>query len=87
MEARRGEFRRWLDYEGVMDAFTKLFVTMFEEEKWPDDAIAYARTFFGFTSAEDVDTIMSENAQLKEQVATAEARLSELQKYLESLTP
>jgi hypothetical protein len=23
METRRAEFRRWLDYEGVLDAFTK----------------------------------------------------------------
>jgi hypothetical protein len=22
-DTRRGEFRRWLDYEGILDAFTK----------------------------------------------------------------
>lgn len=30
MDTRRGEFRRWLDYDGVLDAFTKrtvLFLT------------------------------------------------------------
>lgn len=23
MDSRRAEFRRWLDYEGILDAFTK----------------------------------------------------------------
>lgn len=86
MDTRRTEFRRWLDYEGILDAYTKLFVTMFQEEKWPEDTITYARTFFGSVSRAEIDEALAENARLKEEVAEMEAKAEEVRKQLEETT-
>jgi hypothetical protein len=53
---------------------------LFEEDPWPDDAIEYARGFFGSTSREDIDTAVAENARLKEELRAVEARLADLEK-------
>jgi hypothetical protein len=57
-----------------------VFVTLFEEEPWPDDAIQYARGFFGSTSREDIDAAVADNARLKEELRILEGRLAELEK-------
>jgi hypothetical protein len=51
------------------------FVTMFEEDKWPDDPIEYARGFLGSTSREDIDAAVAENARLKTEVQALEAQV------------
>lgn len=84
-DTRRGEFRRWIDYEGILDAFTKLFVTMFEEDKWPENPIEYARSFFGSTPKEDIDAAVAENTRLKEEIRAAEARIADLQRKLDGV--
>ena len=83
MDQRRTEFRRWLDYEGILDAFTKLFVTLFEEPQWPDDAIGYARAFFGSTSRAEIEEAIAENNRLKEEVKAAEQKIEEVKKQLD----
>lgn len=83
MDSRRAEFRRWIDYEGVLDAFSKLFVTMFEEEKWPEDPITYTRNFFGAVSKEEIQAALDENASLKKQVSDLEAQIQETVKKIE----
>ena len=83
MDSRRAEFRRWIDYEGVLDAFSKLFVTLFEEEKWPDDPITYTRNFFKAVSKEEIQAALDENAALKQQVADLESKIQETVKKLE----
>jgi hypothetical protein len=55
---------------------------MYEEDVWPEDAIAYARGFFGSTSREDIDAAVAENARLKQQIQETEAVISDLQKQL-----
>ena len=86
MDTRRTEFRRWLDYEGILDAFTKLFVTMYDEEKWPEDTITYARNFFGSVSREEIAAAIAENNRLKEEVQETEARLEEVKRQHEEGT-
>lgn len=86
MDTRRTEFRRWLDYEGILDAFTKLFVTMYDEEKWPEDTITYARSFFGSVSRAEIDEAVAENNRLKEEVRATEERLEEVRKQHEEGT-
>jgi hypothetical protein len=55
---------------------------MFEEDVWPEDAIAYARGFFGTTSREDIDAAVAENARLKQEIQGAEALVADLQRQL-----
>ena len=83
MDNRRAEFRRWLDYEGILDAFTKLFVTLYEEPQWPDDATGYARGFFGSTTRAEIDEAVAENTRLKEEVKAVEQKIEEAKKRLD----
>jgi hypothetical protein len=55
---------------------------MYEEDVWPEDAIAYARGFFGSTSREDIDAAVAENARLKQQIQETQAVIADLQKQL-----
>jgi hypothetical protein len=63
------------------------FVTMFEEDKWPDDPIEYARGFLGSTSREDIDAAVAENARLKSEAQALEAQVAEAQRQLDTHTP
>jgi hypothetical protein len=62
---------------------TPVFVTLFEEEKWPDDPIDYARKFFGSTPREEIEAAVAENARLKDELKVMEAKIADLQKQLE----
>jgi hypothetical protein len=64
---------------------TPVFVTLFEEDQWPDNALEYARGFFGSTSREDIDTAVADNARLKEELRVLEARVADAEKRLELL--
>jgi hypothetical protein len=61
------------------------FVTMFEEDKWPDDPIEYARGFLGSTPREEIDAAVAENARLKSEVQALEAQVAEVQHQLDTL--
>jgi hypothetical protein len=58
---------------------------MFEEDKWPDDPIEYARGFLGSTSREDIDAAVAENARLKSEVQALEAQVAEVQLQIEAI--
>lgn len=40
-ENKREEFRKYLERTGVMDALTKVLVSLYEEPDKPDDALEY----------------------------------------------
>jgi hypothetical protein len=91
MDTRRAEFRRWLDYEGILDVFTKcifcllitVFVTLFETDPWPENPIDWAIDFFQATPRGVVEAAVAENNRLKNEIAAAEARIAEIEKQLE----
>lgn len=39
--AKREEFRKYLERSGVMDALTKILVSLYEETEKPTDALEY----------------------------------------------
>jgi len=42
-ENKREEFRKYLERTGVMDALTKVLVSLYEEPDKPEDALEYIR--------------------------------------------
>lgn len=67
IDSKREEFRRYLERAGVMDALTKVLVSLFEEPDKPEDALEYVRKHLG--------TDGTENDELE----TAKARIAELE--------
>jgi hypothetical protein len=41
IDSKREEFRKYLERAGVMDALTKVLVSLYEEAEKPDDALKY----------------------------------------------
>lgn len=88
-DAKKDEFRKYLEKAGVLDLLTKSLVSLYEEPEKPNDALSYLRTTVG-GSVEDKDTITKlreENEELKKKVtsieisqAALEARILELSK-------
>lgn len=62
-----------------------MFVTLFEEDVWPDDPIDYARKFFKATPKEEIDAAVAENERLKKEITDVEAKIADLNKQLEEL--
>lgn len=62
-----------------------VFVTLFEEDVWPDDPIDYARNFFKATPKEEIEAAVAENERLKKEITEVEAKITEVTKQLEEL--
>lgn len=73
IDSKREEFRRYLERAGVMDALTKVLVSLYEEPDKPEDALEYVRKHLGTDGAEDelevararIAELEAENALLK----------------------
>ncbi|KPJ19787.1 C-Myc-binding protein [Papilio machaon] len=80
IDSKREEFRRYLERAGVMDALTKVLVSLYEEPDKPEDALEYVRKHLGTDGGEDeleaararIAELEAENALLKGETAPAE---------------
>jgi len=77
-DAKKEEFRRYLEKSGVIDALTKVLVGLYEEPDKPPSAVDYIRKYLGTPSNVDVDALRSENDELK-------ARIKELTRSVDDL--
>lgn len=46
IDSKREEFRKYLERAGVMDALTKVLVSLYEETEKPDDALEYPSVLY-----------------------------------------
>ena len=46
-DSKREEFRKYLEKTGVLDALTKTFVTLYEENEKPGDVLDFVKQSFG----------------------------------------
>lgn len=80
IDSKREEFRRYLERAGVMDALTKVLVSLYEEPDKPEDALEYVRKHLGTDGGDDeleaararIAELEAENALLKGEAAPAE---------------
>ncbi|KAK0168658.1 hypothetical protein PV327_002435 [Microctonus hyperodae] len=79
-ESKREEFRRYLERSGVLDALTKVLVSLYEEPEKPDDALEYIKKHLGGTSG-----LTTETENLEKKLQDVEAENRELKTKLEKL--
>jgi len=77
IDARREEFRKYLEKEGVLESLTKALVALYEEPDKPSDALSFVRRN-NFAASEmhsmrsQVENLTKENEQLKSKISTLE---------------
>jgi len=83
-DAKKEEFRQYLQKAGVIDALTKVLVGLYEEPEKPNNAIDFIKVTLGAPAGVDVDALKAENEQLKskcddleQKLAAAEAKLAD----------
>ncbi|KAM3958966.1 LOW QUALITY PROTEIN: c-Myc-binding protein [Aphomia sociella] len=79
IDSKREEFRRYLERAGVMDALTKVLVSLYEEPDKPEDALEYVRKHIGTGGDDELEAarariaeLEAENALLKGDTAPTE---------------
>lgn len=77
-DSKKEEYRRYLEKSGVTDAITKVLVGLYEEPDRPPNAIDYIKKYLGAPANVDVDTLRTENEEMK-------AKIKELTKTVEHL--
>ena len=55
IDSKREEFRKYLERAGVMDALTKVLVSLYEEAEKPDDALEYPFRGYDFAILHSTD--------------------------------
>ncbi|XP_043492168.1 c-Myc-binding protein [Polistes fuscatus] len=76
-DSKREEYRKYLERAGVMDALTKVLVSLYEETEKPNDALEYIRKNLG-----DITENNLEINTLKKELDDAKAKITELQEKL-----
>ncbi|GIQ89910.1 associate of Myc 1 related protein [Kipferlia bialata] len=74
VDQKKEHFRRYLERNGVIDAFTKVLCALYEEPEHPANALEYVRQYLGSSSDNKVAALMervsrleAENQQLRDQ--------------------
>eukprot|EP00088_Acartia_fossae_P022365 TRINITY_DN23590_c0_g1_i2.p1 TRINITY_DN23590_c0_g1~~TRINITY_DN23590_c0_g1_i2.p1 ORF type:complete len:214 (-),score=98.78 TRINITY_DN23590_c0_g1_i2:156-797(-) len=86
-EAKKDEFRKYLEKAGVLELLTKSLVQLYEEPDKPGDAVNYLKNTVGGTPEDKktIEELRTENSQLKAKLAELEKSQSELQSRISSL--
>jgi hypothetical protein len=83
-EKKREQFKRYLDEKKVMDALSRIIVSLYEKPEKPPDPLTYIRDFFApDTGGVDIISVRAENVALTRKHAELQARVAELRKQLE----
>ena len=67
-ESKKEEYRSYLEQSGVVDAMTKVLVTLYEEPEKPDNAIDFLKSNLGAPTPLDLQRVESEKEELQVQV-------------------
>jgi hypothetical protein len=89
IDAKREEFRKYLEKEGVLEYLTKQLVKLMEEADKPSNALDYLKNNFTGKDPEDsklkVENLEKENEQLKEKIKLLESEKNDLKLKLKEL--
>jgi len=89
IDAKREEFRKYLDKEGVLEYLTKQLVKLYEEADKPSNALDYLKNNFSGKDTEDVqlkaENLEKENLHLKEKIKVLESEKGELELRIKEL--
>ena len=83
-EAKKEEFRNYLEKAGVIDQLTKVLVGLYEEPEKPGNAIEFIKKCLGAPSDTDVEQLKADNEELRRTKAELEKKIDELKRDLEA---
>ena len=69
-DAKKEEFKKYLEKAGVLELLTKSLVSLYEEPEKPNDAVNYLKKSVGGTDndKEEITKLQTENDDLKSKV-------------------
>lgn len=76
-EAKKEEFRKYLEKTNVVDALTKVLVNLYEEPDRPEKPLDFIKKALGGPTAADVDQLRNENQQLQAELAALKKKYGE----------
>mmetsp|Transcript_39654 Transcript_39654/g.128325 ORF Transcript_39654/g.128325 Transcript_39654/m.128325 type:complete len:104 (+) Transcript_39654:57-368(+) len=81
-DAKKEEFRKYLERSGVIDALTKVLVGLYEEPEKPSNAIEFIKMTLGAPTGVDVDQLKAENETLRAEAARLREKVGALEEKL-----
>merc|ERR1712025_1033688 len=86
-DAKKEEFKKYLEKAGVLELLTKSLVSLYEEPEKPNDAVNYLKKSVGGTDGDkvEIDKLQVENTELKAKIAALEESQAKLQAKLTEL--
>ena len=71
-DAKKEEFKKYLEKAGVLEVLTKSLVSLYEEPDKPGDAVNYLKKTVGGTENDraEIERLQSENSELKSKVSS-----------------
>ncbi|XP_074658540.1 c-Myc-binding protein-like [Tubulanus polymorphus] len=84
-DSKREEYRKYLEKAGVLDALTKVLVTLYEEPEKPNNALDFLRQHIGASGPEtaDVEALRLEVTELRQKVEQLTEENNELKAKLQ----
>ena len=83
-EAKKEEFRNYLEKAGVIDQLTKVLVGLYEEPEKPGNAIEFIKKCLGAPSDTDVEQLKADNEELRRNKVDLEKKIEDLKRDLEA---
>jgi len=86
-DAKKDEFRKYLEKAGVLELLTKSLVQLYEEPEKPSDALSYLKKTVGGSDGDksEIEKLKIENEELKAKIAELEASQTSLQAKVSAL--
>ena len=83
-EAKKEEFRNYLEKAGVIDQLTKVLVGLYEEPEKPGNAIEFIKKSLGAPSDTDVEQLKADNEELRRSKTELEKKIEDLKRDLDA---
>ena len=85
IEAKKDEYRAYIEKTGVVDQLTKVLVSLYEESEKPVNPLDFIKRNMSAPEEIDQDNLKNEYLRLKEENEKLKNKVTELQKQIESL--
>lgn len=83
IEAKKDEFRLYLEKTGVVDQLTRVLVSLYEETEKPQNTMDYIKKNLNSPDDISTDDLKSEYLKLKNENETLKKRIQELTQEIE----
>merc|ERR1719348_2242293 len=86
-DAKKDEFKKYLEKSGVIEMLTKSLVQLYEEPEKPNDAVTYLKSQVGGgqKEKEEIEKLQVENKELKAKLEALEKGRQELEEKVKRL--